>query len=170
MAGGERRNGVAGRPTQTGVHPPGYGGGRTPVHGAAAVGTEPACIRPDMAVEERRFGPMRAYVRSLALSRDGKTLAAGTFPETPAGGAPKIHVWETATGRSLAPPLWHRSRVNQAFFSPSGQQLVTAGPGEVRLWDLPALDATGPAFWRNWRPTATWLLPAAVTTTTKEPT
>lgn len=75
------------------------------------------------------------YIRSLAVSRDGKYLAAGT-------GTGFVKIWETAQWTELGSFSAHTGIVFSVTFSHDGQSLASAGAdGSVKLWDVPA--ATG---------------------------
>jgi RNA polymerase sigma factor (sigma-70 family) len=108
--------------------------------------------RPLLAVLEARTGKKvrelwtrrSNSVVSLAISRDGKTLAA-----TAEDGA--ALVWDLAGGREKPGPALPRGTRYRVAFTPDGKALVLASagwsdiqkwaqpaPGEVRLWDLSA--------------------------------
>ena len=68
-------------------------------------------------------------VRSLAFTRDGKTLATACDDQT-------ARLWNTASGLPRGEPMRHRGPVVSVAFSPDDATLVTAsGDGMVRLWD-----------------------------------
>lgn len=68
---------------------------------------------------------------SLALSRDGQTLAAGI-------GRREIRTWDIASGQPCANLIGHGKEVYGLAFSPDGQSLVSTGmDGQVRIWNLP---------------------------------
>jgi WD40 repeat protein len=64
---------------------------------------------------------------SLALSRDGKLLAAGVFDY--------VRLWDTATGSLRNDIKFGVSRVGGVALSPDGKLLATVS-GSVTLWDL----------------------------------
>src|SRR5439155_6990913 len=77
-----------------------------------------------------------SIVSCLALSADGRTLAAGSW-----GGS--LHLWEVATGKLLQSLPGVREWVRAVAFSPDGGLLAsTAGrsdqSGEIILWDVAA--------------------------------
>jgi WD40 repeat protein len=70
-------------------------------------------------------------VRTVALSPDGKTLAAGN-------GTGEIQLWDVAEQKLLARWNAHGHWVFDLAFHPQGGQLLSAGgDGVIRLWSLP---------------------------------
>ena len=66
----------------------------------------------------------------MALSQDGKTLAAGS-----ADGI--VRVWDVATHRQITALTGPGGAVNSAAFSPDGTTLATGSADHtVRLWDV----------------------------------
>jgi WD40 repeat protein len=91
--------------------------------------------------ERRTLGVLAAAVRCLAVSADGRTLAAGTgvlfrAPEDkPVTG--EVKLWDLATGQEKAGPPGHADSVHSLAFTPDSQLLVSGGAdGTVRLWDV----------------------------------
>jgi len=73
-----------------------------------------------------------APVRALAMSPDGKTVAAG-------GDGPAIRLWDVATGKSAASDglRAHTDWLLGLAFSPDGKQLAASGyDGIVRVWEV----------------------------------
>jgi WD40 repeat protein/serine/threonine protein kinase len=67
-------------------------------------------------------------VRTLALTRDGRTLASGGEDNT-------VRLWQLATGQALMTLRGHEKPVYAASFAPNGQWLATGSyDGTVRLW------------------------------------
>jgi WD40 repeat protein len=67
----------------------------------------------------------------VAVSPDGRLIATGCADGT-------AWFWETATGKSVGPPLVHRQDVVDLTFDPSGKMLATASwDGKARLWLAP---------------------------------
>lgn len=66
----------------------------------------------------------------MALSADGKTLAAGGLYNT-------IRLWDVASGRELFPdPPGHSASVKAVAYSPDGKHLLSAGENrQTWLWD-----------------------------------
>jgi WD40 repeat protein/serine/threonine protein kinase len=72
-------------------------------------------------------------VRSLALSSDGRLLAAGGGP---ADGPGEIKVWDTQTGRPRVTLRGHTDPVTVLAFAPAGGQLASGSEDRtIRLWD-----------------------------------
>src|SRR5262249_16966404 len=82
--------------------------------------------------EIRRFGGFAVQADSLAVSADGRYLAApsaiGTF-----------RIWDVSTGKLLGQFGNHRSRV-WVIFAPDGKTLASGGfEGNALLWNLEQL-------------------------------
>jgi RNA polymerase sigma factor (sigma-70 family) len=88
--------------------------------------------------ERVRLTGCRAPVSCVALSPDGKTLAATATVQATAAAraAATIHVWDVATGKELR-AIATGQGTNVIAFSPDGTALASCGhhPG-VRLWDV----------------------------------
>lgn len=77
-----------------------------------------------------------AFVRAVAFSPDGKTLAM-------AGGGRLLKLWNVATGKQELTLFGHHGAVSSVGFSDDGTKLVSAAgqlvfSGEVKTWELPA--------------------------------
>jgi WD40 repeat protein len=75
--------------------------------------------------------------RCLRFSPDGKTLAAGGWPQEGLsldGG--QLRLWDVATGREVRRLVGHALGVNGLAFSADGRQLASAGAGVIRLWEV----------------------------------
>ena len=87
----------------------------------------------DVRTGQRRLSlsPTSSYDRTMAVSADGKTLAAGGNDHT-------IGLWSLADGSYETPRSGHRGEVLQLAFSPDGKRLVSASYGDQRaiVWDL----------------------------------
>lgn len=84
-------------------------------------------------LEKRK--PMRTLkagsVRSLALTRDGKTLVSGGADHSPA-----IRVWDLATGKERRRMMWHQREVSQLLIAPDNRTLISASMYKVHFADL----------------------------------
>lgn len=66
----------------------------------------------------------------MALSPDGRTLATGSQDNT-------ARLWDTRSGKPLAPPFLHEGSITSIAFSPDGRTLATgAEDNTARLWDI----------------------------------
>jgi WD40 repeat protein len=72
------------------------------------------------------------WVRAVAFSRDGKTLASASDDRT-------VRLWHVPTGAERAQLEGHTGGVWAVAFSPDGETLASAGDdGTVRLWAVTA--------------------------------
>lgn len=79
--------------------------------------------------EQRRFEPQGGEVHCVAVSPDGKCLAAGTNDGS-------VSLWEIGTGRECLRLENHAAKVYGIAFSPDGTRLATAcEDGVARIWD-----------------------------------
>ena len=95
----------------------------------------------DTGKEQQRFHGPKNGVHSLALSPNGKLLAAGG-----GDGDGVIRLWDTDTWKDRKPIEGHRRRVCTLVFAPDGKSLFSAsapvpheagfGFGTFRMWDL----------------------------------
>ena len=70
------------------------------------------------------------YVRCVAFSPDGRTLASGSYDKT-------IRLWDARTGDPKATLTGHTDIVYSIAFSPDGQTLASAGRDEfIKFWDV----------------------------------
>jgi WD40 repeat protein len=77
---------------------------------------------------QRRLAEEKEYVRRLAVSPDGKMVAASDTKGT-------LAVWNAGSGRELARWQAHRDYVEGLTFSPDGKVLASAAAGsDIRLW------------------------------------
>jgi WD40 repeat protein len=71
-----------------------------------------------------------APVTSLAYSRDGKTLASGSYDNT-------IKLWDVKTGKERATLKGHTNAVLSVAYSPDGKTLASGSMDRtIKLWDV----------------------------------
>src|SRR5262249_39716669 len=70
-------------------------------------------------------------ITALAYSPDGKTLAAGVWPDS------SIRLWDTASGKNTAVLKGHSNSIVGLAFSPDGKTLASASQ-EIKLSAFPA--------------------------------
>ncbi len=94
-----------------------------------AVGTDSGLVIYDARqYSELRFIPSPVWVRSVAFSPDGQTLAAGYYDTT-------VRLWRVSDGALLHELTDHGSWVRSVAFSPDGAVLITAcDDGALRWW------------------------------------
>ncbi len=87
----------------------------------------------DTLAEQAVFTVKEGEVRSVALSPDGKRVAAGIRYG-------HVRVWDVETKKELFSVKSHEGETWAVSFTPDGKVLCSGGgdwnrPGEVRLWD-----------------------------------
>ena len=97
-------------------------------------------IEPDRPNQARHLQEFGRQVQALAVSPDGRLLAAAEG----VGSSDGIWLYETASGRPLKKLAGHSGEVHDLAFSPDGRRLVSVSRDQTGLvWDvtLPALVA-----------------------------
>ena len=67
------------------------------------------------------------YVKCVAFSPDGRTIASGSWDYT-------IRLWDADTGKPFR-TLNHGDWIVSVAFSPDGRTIASAGSGSIRLWN-----------------------------------
>lgn len=78
---------------------------------------------------ERTFDGHRDMVYGVAISRDGKQLASGSYDR-------RAILWDVATGKPIHTLEGHNGAIYDVAFSPNGKLLATAsGDATVKIWN-----------------------------------
>jgi WD40 repeat protein len=77
--------------------------------------------------ETGKLNPRSGLFISLALSPDGRRLAAGASNG-------RIMIWDAASLEEVATLDGHNEEVKQLAFTPDGDHLVSASPDQLRVW------------------------------------
>jgi WD40 repeat protein len=81
----------------------------------------------------RTIGVLQYPVKCVALSADGRRVAAAGANENPT-----ITAWDVATGRQLKRFTGLRGHATGLEFTPDGKRLVAASSdGTLLVWDVP---------------------------------
>jgi len=78
-------------------------------------------------------GSVHAQVQSVAISFDGRLVAAGSFDNV-------VRIWDARTGELLETLQGHGSQVRSVAFTPDGRGLVSGGLDKtLKYWDISRL-------------------------------
>jgi WD40 repeat protein len=108
-----------------------------------ALVTVTGALRPEARPANPLIGPQQPQLvfQGVELSPDGRRLVAFRRDEKNKGTA--LGIWDTATGLPVGEQLTHAGAVQLSRFSPTGDRLVTVGPGEAHLWSLEEGESLG---------------------------
>jgi WD40 repeat protein len=95
----------------------------------AAVGKEVLLIDPGSGASRGPLGQHDQDISCLALTADGRTLAAGSDK-----GA--IRLWDVGTKKATRTIPADTRRIHSLCFDPAGSRLVSASEGGAQLWDV----------------------------------
>ena len=77
--------------------------------------------------ETNKLNPRSGMFSSVALSADGRRLAAGASDG-------RITIWDVASHQEVATLEGHQESVMQLAFTSDGDHLVSASKDQLRLW------------------------------------
>ena len=101
--------------------------------------------------ELKTFGPLSSYPVAVAVSADGRWIAAAPIVDNPSGGT--VHIWDAASGAEMQViPQTAGESVMTLSFSPDGRRLASAGfDAKIKIWDtesgLELLTLSGHTSW-----------------------
>jgi WD40 repeat protein/serine/threonine protein kinase/tetratricopeptide (TPR) repeat protein len=112
----------------------------TPDGNQVATGDEGGTVRLWETTTGRLVGePLKQpghIIMNLAVSPDGKTLAAATEVIDSVAAPARAVRWDLDAGRPIEPPLGHQGSVRMVTFSPDGKSLLTASADRTaQIWD-----------------------------------
>jgi RNA polymerase sigma factor (sigma-70 family) len=110
-----------------------------PVGRALAVADERNVIHVwDTTTSEKRctLRPETTYVRSLAVSPDGRDLASLIRRDPASSEGQVVQIWDTSTGKVRHTVAVGQSYLDMLAFRADGRTLATVGWNDVRLWDV----------------------------------
>ena len=83
----------------------------------------------DLASRKTIFRFNADQISCLAISQDGRLLAAGTSFNL-------IHLWDVNSGQQLGILRGHVSGLADLSFSPDGKTLASCGDNRLKLWNI----------------------------------
>jgi WD40 repeat protein len=105
-------------------------------NGEYLVSGDSRAVRVWRVADGEEVGTMAAYdVRSIAVSKDGRWIAAGTE-------LGRVIVWDAHTYERIFTHKDRHNTVRAVDFSPDSTRLVTASGSTASIWDLAAAHAS----------------------------
>ena len=89
----------------------------------------------------------RNFVSDVVFSLDGRRFITTSFVPRRVGDRAAddntAQVWDSATGRTVGPPLQHQDRVELFRFTPDGRRIITASGTTARIWNATTGERVG---------------------------
>lgn len=88
-------------------------------------------VRSERAAVDRKFDAHAGWIRAVAISPDGTTLAS-------VGNDKVVRLWNMATGEQIEELVGHERQIFSVQFHPDGVWLMTADLlGKIHIWNMP---------------------------------
>jgi RNA polymerase sigma factor (sigma-70 family) len=111
---------------------------------AVAAGTEVRLYDPSKGRVQKTFEAKPGWVSGVALSPDGRVVAAVASALPAALNEHTVHLWDRDTGKRLHELRGHRGPVLHVAFSRDGRVLATTGQDQTLLWEVASGKPRGP--------------------------
>jgi RNA polymerase sigma factor (sigma-70 family) len=111
---------------------------------AVAAGTAIRLVDPASGRVQKTFEAAPGWVSGVALSPDGRVVAAVASALPAALNEHTVHLWDRDTGERLHELRGHRGAVLHVAFSRDGRVLATTGQDQTLLWEVASGKQCGP--------------------------